>query len=229
MTEWVTVERPGYLGKKRDEICKGWDEKYGKYNWRIAYEWCGQIVDREFALQLYEDGYYEFFREEPDTLMWLVKTASDVFDTAPTNVEAGLSYFKQETPNNHIHDVAIRRAVLRHGLWFEGDHLMHVRWTGSEGFRVNPGIVPFHLPQHILQHDIQDHGGKGLWWRSLTIEDFYQRNKLLQVTKERLDFMARPEVWVPCGTYGCTNPRRDYATFCESCYRDYLDDPDAYK
>lgn len=185
MENWVMVERPGYLGKKRDEVARGWDEKYGAGNWRIAYEWCGRVVPREFALQLYEDGYYDFFAEDPgiQVFQWLLRTASDVYDTAETNVQAGLDYFQQETPNNHIHDVAIRRAVLRCGEWFKGDHLVHVRWTDSEGFAVNPGIVPFHMPHRILQHDIQDHGGKGLWWRPLTIEDFYQRNKILQVRR----------------------------------------------
>ena len=186
---WETIERPGYFGKKRDEICRGWDEKYGPGNWRIAYEWDGKIVPREFAIQLYEDGYYEYFKQDPGddqdsggrVLDWLLSTASDVYDTAPTNVQAGIDYYQQETPNNHIHDVAIRRAILRLGYWFAGDHLVHVRWTGSEGFRVNPGVVPFHLPNLILRDEIKDHGGKGIWWRPLTIEDFYQRNKVLQV------------------------------------------------
>ena len=182
--DWATVGRPGYLGKKRDSVCASWDEMHGPGNWRIVYEWCNRIVSREFALQLYEDAYYEFFKGDGvDAFGWLIATASDVYDTAPTNIEAGLDYFKQETPNNHIHDVAIRRATLRHGTWFKGDHPVHVRWKGSEGFRVNPGIVPFHLPGLIIQDDIEDHGGKGTWWLSGTIEDFYQRNKVLQVRK----------------------------------------------
>ncbi len=113
----------------------------------------------------------------------MLNTASDVYDTSPTNVEAGFDYEKQETPNNHIHDVAIRRAVLRLGQWFHGDHLMHVRWVESEGFRINPGVVPFHLPHLIVPGEINDYGGKGLWWRANTIEDFYQRNKILEVKK----------------------------------------------
>ena len=182
---WEIVERPGYLGKKRDQVCAGWDAQYGQGSWQVAYEWCGRLVPREFAIQLYEDAYLEHLRARPDDLLWLVTTASDVYDTAPTNVEAGLSYYVQETPNNHIHDVAIRRALLRLGHWFQGDHLVHVRWTGSEGFRLNPGVVPFHMPDLILQHEIQDHGGKGIWWRPGTIEDFYQRNKVLLVHHQR--------------------------------------------
>jgi len=178
---WQIVDRPGFLGKKRDEVQAGWTQRYGADNWRIAYQWGSQIILRREALQIYEDGYYEFFKGSPGKLEWLVSTASDVFDTAPTNVQAGFDYEQQETPNNHIHDVAIRRAVLRLGREFRGNHPMHVRWTGSEGFEINPGVVPFHLPQMIVPGEIQDYGGKGIWWRPNTIEDFYQRNKVLQV------------------------------------------------
>lgn len=222
---WVTLERPGYLGKKRDEICGGWDDLYGENNWRIAYEWAGQVVTREFALQLYEDGYYEHFRRVPTDLDWLTSTASDVYDTAPTNVEAGLSYFKQETPNNHIHDVAIRRAVYRHGRTFQGGHLVHVRWTGSEGFRINPGIVPFHLPDLILQEEIKDHGSKGIWWKPLTIEDFYQRNKLLQVTRVIHDRLSRSSVLAAC--HGTDEPCKSLVPsdqyWCADCAAKFAD------
>lgn len=178
---WKTIERPGYIGKKRDEVHARWDQQFGKDNWQIAYQWGDVVVPREMGIQLYEDGYYQFFSKEPSTLDWLVSTASEVYDTAPTNILAGLSYTHQETANNHIHDVAIRRAVLRLGKQFKGDHLMHVRWTDSEGYRINPGVVPFHLPEMITAGEINDYGGKGIWWFKNTIEEFYQQNKVLQV------------------------------------------------
>ncbi|MBS3169385.1 hypothetical protein J4210_02780 [Candidatus Woesearchaeota archaeon] len=178
---WKTVERPGYLGKKRNEVHASWTKQYGEHQWRLAYQWGDLVIPRDFGIQIYEDGYYEFFKENPETLEWLVSTASDVYDTAPTNVQAGFDYTQQETPNSHIHDVAIRRAVARSGTWFTGDHLMHVRWKESEGFRINPGVVPFHQPELIYSGEIKDYGGRGTWWNEKTIEDFYQRNKLLQV------------------------------------------------
>jgi len=104
-----------------------------------------------------------------------------VYDTAPTNVRSGINYSRQETPNNHIHDISIRRAILRHGKWFSGSGLCHVRWKGSDGFEYNPGVVLFHKPEMIVVGDIKDYGGKGTWWFELTLEDFYQKNKVLQV------------------------------------------------
>lgn len=34
---------------------------------------------------------------------------------------------------------------------------------------------------------------------------------------------------VPCDTYGCKAPKSEGATFCLTCYFDYLEDRDAYK
>ena len=179
--EWKTVERPGYFGKKRDEIIASFDKKYGESRWRLMYSFGDCVIPREIAIQVYEDGYYEFLRKEKTTLEWLISTASEVYDTAPSNVESGFDYKIQETPNNHLHDVAIRRAVARLGEKFRGDHLVHVRWTDSEGFRLSPGIIPFHLPHLIFQGEINSYSGKKPWWRANTVEDFYQRNKILQV------------------------------------------------
>lgn len=183
-TLWETVERPGYLGKKRDEVQNGWNLKYREGNWRISYQWGSLVIPKREAIQIYEDGYYEFFKQNKETLDWLIQTASNVFDTAETNVQANFDYEKQETLNNHIHDVAIRRSVLRLGRLFSGHHLVHVRWTGSEGYRINPGVVPFHMQEFIVPGEINDYGGKGIWWFPNTIEDFYQRNKVLQVIKK---------------------------------------------
>jgi len=182
---WKTIERPGYLGKKRDEVQRSWDERFGVGNWKIAWVWSGLVLDRPEALQLYEDGYYEFLKFSSRTLKWLVRTASDVYDTAPSNVSAGFSYDIQETINNHIHDVAIRRAVFRNGVWFEGSQLIQVRGKGSDGESLSPHLVPFHRHDLILDANIRDYGGKGLWWRQLgipkSIEEFYQHNKVLQI------------------------------------------------
>lgn len=178
---WKTIEKPGYFGKKRDELYNLWDEKYGLGNWRIAYHWGDIVVPREMGIQFYEDAYCEFLNNSKETLDWLITTASDVYDTALSNIDSGLDYECQETPNNHIQDISIRRAVLRLGEEFKGDHPMHVRWKDTEGYRINPGVVPFHLPRMIVPGEINDYSGDGIWWESNTIEDFYQKNKVLQV------------------------------------------------
>lgn len=177
------IEHPGYFGKKRDEVSAGFDQLYGKGNWDIMYLWNDVLVPRSFGIQLYEDAYYEYLKKAQDVLDWLITTASDVYDTAPSNVEAGLSYDRQETPNNHVHDVAIRRAVMRLGCTFQGTTLMQVRGEKTLGYQLSPHIVPFHLPNLIYVGEIKDYPCKGKWWRNLgifySIEEFYQQNKVL--------------------------------------------------
>ena len=188
-TGWETKERPGYLGQDRDKIQNGWDDRFGKGRWRIAWQWGNQTISRHEALQVYEDGYYEFLKTSHENLDWLIQTASDVYDTAPSNVDAGFSYDMQETGNNHIHDIAIRRAVFRLGRAFSGSHLVHVR-PEKEGERLGPHLIPFHLPHMIFRGKIKykgedrDFSKNPPWWIKMgikdSVEEFYQQNKVLQ-------------------------------------------------
>lgn len=187
---WKIADRPGYFGQSRDEIHQSYDEQYGPGRWRIAWQWGDLILQRPEALQMYEDGYYEFLRGHPKELAWLVRTAADVYDTAPTNALAGFSYDVQETNSNHIHDVALRRAVLRTGEWFYGDHLVHIR-PEQEGDQFGPHQIPFHLPHMIYSGRIKykgkerDFARDPPWWRTMgiprSVEEFYQQNKVLEV------------------------------------------------
>ncbi|MBP7708653.1 hypothetical protein KA107_03130 [Candidatus Pacearchaeota archaeon] len=188
---WETIDRPGYFGSKRNKICAGFDLQYGSGNWKIAWEWGSQVIERPEAIQIYEDGYYEYFKKTPDLVNWLVNNFANVFDTAPSNVEAKFSYDIQETPSNHLHDVAIRRALLRNGKWFRGVGLLEVRSPDKEGWILSPCNIPFHLPTMIYpgqtkyQCEERDFVVNPPWWirKGLknSVEEFYQQNKLLQI------------------------------------------------
>jgi hypothetical protein len=177
---WTTIEHPGVLGKRRDEIVSKWNAEYGA-SWRLAYTWGSQVIERQEALQIYEDGYYEFFKSHPGELEWLLEKACDVYDTAPSNVDARFDYGVQETPSNHVHDVAIRRSILRLGTWFHGSDLIQIRSTSELGRHLSPARVPFHLPQLIATVEPVNYGSSRCWWDRYSIEDFYQRNKVLQI------------------------------------------------
>lgn len=140
---WKTVERPGYFGKSRDQLKSLWDCEHGAGNWRVAWEWRDLVIERREALQIYEDAYYEWFRKNSGILKNLTGNYSDVYDTATSNVDSKFDYDIQETPNNHLHDIAIRRAVLRNGVWFSGNELLCVRGGGA-GKELNPHFIPFH-------------------------------------------------------------------------------------
>ena len=189
--DWRTIDRPGYFGDKRDELQSEWNNQFGDKNWRIAWEFGESILLRPEALQLYEDGYYEHFKVQSKLVDWLTKSFSGVYDTAPSNIESGFSYDVQETPNNHLHDVTIRRAVMRLGRKFSGDKLLEVRSTDGEGWVLSPCNIPFHLPQMIYAGQIKYKGEERdfsinpPWWikRGVknSVEQFYQQNKLLQI------------------------------------------------
>ena len=189
-------EHPGYLGKKRDEIYKFWDEQYGKDKWIIVYELGPYILTREEGILIYEDAYFVYLKSNQEALNWLTSTACDVYDTAPTNIFSKYDYSIQETPNNHLHDIAIRRALRRLGEPFRGNHIVQVRGKGSEGEQLSPHLIPFHLPNLIYQSlnleyspnmnfstSVKDYTGKGRWWDKIgipnSVEKFYQHNKIL--------------------------------------------------
>ena len=111
-----------------------------------------------------------------------------MWDTCESNINSRFDYSIQETPNNHIHDIAIRRAVMRLGYWFTGTkkELLHVRGDYNP---LSPHSIPFHIPETILSGvDIKDYPNKGCWWNNLgvmnSIEAFYQYNKVLVVEGE---------------------------------------------
>ena len=185
-TEWITISRIGYAGQLKDKINAF--IPFGD-DWRKAHRYGKVSICREEALEHYEEAYYQYLKADRDILVWLTETASDVYDNSQSNVLANKDYSLQETKATHLQDIAIRNAVSRLGVSFKGKQPMKVRGKDSAGYRLNPGNVPFHLPDMILKP-----ARKG-WWKPGSIEDFWQSNKVLEVTKEA----------VSCLTWGSSN------------------------
>lgn len=181
--EWIIVERPGYLGKHREERHQEWNEKYGKGNWRLVWKVGKIFVDFLGACALYEDAYMKFLRNNPKVLHTLINKASNVYDDAPSNVNSVFDYTKQESRRTHLQDIAIRRSLLRLGLWFMGKELIRIRQergTHPLSMILSPGRVPFHRPDLIVQPEVIK------WWHPGTVESFYQSNRFLQAKKAEL-------------------------------------------
>jgi len=173
--EWEIVERPGFFGKKRDEIFRQYDEKFGKDNWRIAWQWNREIIPFIAACRVYEEGYYfDSFKREN---LWieLAAAARDVYDHQESDVESGLDYLVQKGIATHLQDIAIRNVMSRREFKFKGDRLIQIR-SHSEywGQNLSPGKVPCHMSELIVVPHL-----KG-WWDNNSVEDFYQSNKVLQ-------------------------------------------------
>jgi len=174
---WETLERPSYLGKKRDQKYAEWNALYGAGNWRICWKIGENFVDFLGVCALYEDGYFEFLRENPEFLYELIGETSDVYDDSPSNVNSYLDYIVQETERTHIQDIAIRRSLVRMGLWFKGNQLIQIRHsqgTHRLSMILSPGKVPFHKPNLIVEPELTG------WWDKGSVESFYQSNKFLQ-------------------------------------------------
>jgi len=181
-SEWITIERPGYFGSRRNKILKKYDKQYGNSNYRIYWIINGNVASLQAALMLYEDAYYQFLKKNKTILRQLIESASDVYDNSKTNLGSGLDYSAQENHSNHYQDIAVRRVVLRSGQQFRGKSLIQIRHSASTriGRLLSPGRVPFHLP-NLIVHPVQ----RG-WWEKGTVEEFWQSNKILQVRKELL-------------------------------------------
>jgi len=174
--DWKTVKRPGFFGKERDAFYKKTDEKYGRDNWRIVWQWNGAVLPFITACQLYEDGYYADSHNRERLWKELASSARDVYDHQESDVQSGWDYTIQNGTATHLQDIAIRKVMLRRGIKFQGDKLVQVRQHESYwGQRLSPGKVPFHEPELIVEPHLVG------WWDVSSIEDFWQSNKVLQV------------------------------------------------
>ncbi|MDP1719317.1 MAG: hypothetical protein Q8L24_02745 [bacterium] len=184
--KWVNVDRPGYLGKHRDEKFKEWDTKYGKGNWRLGWVFGDTQLDFLGACRVYEDAYYEYLKQHPEIVDQLVAEASDVYDDELSNVGCGIKYLAQETKRTHVQDIAIRNCLVRMGRRFAGKELIRIRQEMGNhplSMTLSPGRVPFHEPNMIIQPSACPK-----WAAPGSVEDFYQSNRYLQAIEcERKD------------------------------------------
>jgi len=208
-SSWVRIfNKLSYIGRRKAEIYSDFGEQFGKDDWLPAHFFNGKIISREEGYLVYEEAYYEFLKNNPRIRERLIAAASEVYDIAPSNVDSGLDYSKQECDATHLQDISVRRALVRLRLEeqgksynpqnlpeievFEGDHLVQIRDHTTEGYRfgLNPGQVPFHRSELILDTD-----QKG-WWNPDSVEGWYQRNKVLLVNPEKMSLrldMVSPE------------------------------------
>jgi len=200
---WVTITNElGYSGNKKDQINKFYDVNFGEDQWSKAYLIDNKLSTKSEAIELYEDAYLHFLENNPSILEWLVNTASNVYDIDPSNVNSGLDYSIQECSATHLQDISVRRVLKRLGREFKGDHLIQIRGYNSEGYVLNPGQVPFHKPELILDSFTKN------WWKSDSIEAFYQHNKALLVNPDKL--IVTPEIEMPNGEIIYRNSRSSY-------------------
>jgi len=177
--EFVVVSRCGTW--KDTRIQRVFDERFGPNEWRMGYSWGEHTVDVRSGIDLYEDGYRAALAADPALVEWVCGFA-EVFDTAPSNVAAFCDYSIQEVEGagQHWQDVAVRRALIRLGRWFEGDALLEIRGQDSGGYRLNPGQLEYYKSEWIVEPR------QYAWWKRDSIEDFSVSNFCVQASLPRV-------------------------------------------
>jgi len=185
---WQTVERPGYLGKKKDEKFRLWDREFGKGNWRIVNQLVtGEIYSYEDIIyKVYMPGYEAYFLSHPDDLKFITQNFSYAYDKDQIDKDKAFDiYALYNKPGvaNQFHHVAFNVAIeQRLGVSFKGSKPLKVREgkpgtpdsQQPDGYKWSPGRIPCTIAQLIPDPHIFG------WWGYNSIEDFYQSTKTLQ-------------------------------------------------
>lgn len=185
---FVTVEHPGYAGKRKDDQIALWNQEYGEGNWRLVWELAdGEVLDYEGVFwKVYVPGYVRYFLDHPDEALFLTANFSYAYDKEQIDRDAAFDpYALYDKPGhpNQFHNVALNIALEYFlGLPFKGTRPIQVRegkpgtpnHLQPEGYLWSPGRIATVRPELIPE------GIEG-WWNKGTIEDLYQSAKVLQV------------------------------------------------
>jgi hypothetical protein len=187
---WITVGRPGYLGKNKDAQLAAWDQEFGPGNWRLTWEMAnGEVMDYDAVFLQYVESYAQYFFDHPDEAHFLTDNFSYAYDKELiTKEEAFDPHFLFEKPGhpNQFHNVALNLALeIELGLPFKGIQPIQVRegkpgtdpGSWPAGWRWSPGQIPAVHPEYIPE---QTQPG---WWQPGSIEHLYQATKVLQIKK----------------------------------------------
>ncbi len=173
------IRRPGFFGRRRDEIVRGLNAEFGTGKWTLVWD-DGVMGPLEFAdacKYYYEQSYMQWLEWRVEDLDF-ISSYGNCIDNATTNVQSGLDYTKQEAFSTHIQDIAIRNVLHNMGIAWRGpaDSLLVIRSADSEGYRYGPGNIPFMRPDLISVPSKCPR-----WANAGSVEDFWQSNKWLAV------------------------------------------------
>lgn len=174
--------RPGYFGYKRDERVAELNKLHGDQGWRL--EWIVGEGDRQKVYTfekacplLYERSYFDWFSRRHEDIDY-VCSFGECIDNSMTNMDSGTDYLHQEAKATHVQDIALRNVLKNLGRKFEGptNKILTIRGKDTNGFRFNPGQVPFFNPELITAPSLRQ-----TWAQPGTVEDFWQSNKWIRI------------------------------------------------
>lgn len=145
MLEYVSV--PVNLRLDRSKFIEGLNSKIGVGDWFWGFRVGKRLYSWNWGMQLYEDAYLEFIKHHVTLLNELVNY-SNVFVLDRHDLNAGLDFQKQNQTKEHFSDIALRRCLVRLGVWFKGIELLKI-----PGSQFDEEKIPFHLPHLIFKPD----------------------------------------------------------------------------
>lgn len=183
MTHWINMSRPGFFGNKKVAIMDSFDQGYGIGKWRLVWSFKKEMVNFLTAcIKYYEASYYSYLCQNTKEIDFIC-SFGECIDNSITNIQSGTNYLAQEAHSNHIQDIAIRNCLQRFGRKFEGksSNILEIRNEKSNGYRFNPGQIPFIMPEQITQPSLVPD-----WAQFGSVEDFWQSNKWVQAKIHKL-------------------------------------------
>lgn len=187
---WVVVEKPGYLGSKKEQKFAEWDSKYSEGNWRLVWQTAdGKRLFFEDIFDIYVQGYVEYFKEHPGEADYLTQNYSFAYDETLISKDQALdssALWEKPGVSNQFHHAALNFALQEVlGIPFKGERPIQIRGgkpgtpveTWPAGWKWHPGRIPCPNPDLIPKNLTQERK----WWEEGTIEDLYQSAKVLEI------------------------------------------------
>lgn len=197
--QWVTLERPGYQGTRRDAEYKRWDELYGKGNWQLVWEdTAGNLYSIEdIVFKIFAEGYAAYFRKHLEEAAWITENFSHAYDLNPVPKKEALNlyyYYRKSGVENQFHHVAFNYALVKilkkpfkggEPLWVRPGKRGSDPKTWPQGWRWHPGRIPC-IKRHQARIPTLPMKGaemayENAWYQKNSIEHFYQATKALQI------------------------------------------------
>lgn len=167
----------GNLGKNRDKFLSKVGKQAGKGNWFWAFRCKDKLYSWEFGMQIYEDAYWSFLRNDISLIKELI-SKHNVFVNDRHDIDSFCNYKHQTNASDHYSDIAIRRCLIRMGVWFQGSDVFDLKDT-----KFIDSNVPFHLP-----HLIEGKGKSALSWLN--------KNRYIVIAKETEDKCRLSEIMI---------------------------------
>ena len=171
------IRRPGFFGRRRDEIVRGLNIEFGLGKWTLVWD-DGVMGPLEFAdacKYYYEQSYIQWFGKNPHHID-IIASYRECIDNANSNITSGCDYTKQEAGATHLQDIAIRNVLRHFNRSFCGSSLLVIRSSDSNGGFYSPGKIPFMRPDLVSVPSKHPR-----WADPGSVEDFWQSNKWIAV------------------------------------------------